>query len=289
MVTCHVSANQLDHLVVGVACCDIPALARNLLGHYGSFVEGQGWDYVGARLVHVKIQLCGRLAVLIDGTRVEERLPERQGRLLFVYLTLNRRRPVTRDELAEAVWPDGRDGGLAPLLSKLRRVVPVEGTRLAVPAESWVDVEAAADAAHRAESAVAQGQFARAWGPAQVAFFTASRPLLPGEDAPWLDAERRRLAELRLRALEAYGAATLGLGGTELTAAVRVGRRLTADEPYRESGWRILIQALAAEGNLAEALHVYERLRVLLREELGIAPSAATQDLHRVLLGSSPV
>jgi pentatricopeptide repeat protein len=56
-------------------------------------------------------------------------------------------------------------------------------------------------------------------------------------------------------------------------------------EPYRESGWRILMQALAAEGNPAEALQTYEQLRVLLREELGVAPGAPTQELYRTLLG----
>ena len=44
------------------------------------------------------------------------------------------------------------------------------------------------------------------------------------------------------------------------------------------------MQALAAEGNAAEALRAYERLRCLLRDELGVAPSAATQELHRALL-----
>lgn len=232
----------------------------------------------------VKIQLCGKLTLDVGGERLEERLPGRQGRLLFVFLTLNRLRSVTRDELLEALWPDGRDGGLAPLLSKLRRLVPIEGTRLALPAETWVDVEAAADAVHRAESAIAQGAFARAWAPAQIALFTAARPLLPGEDTPWLDEQRRVLAALHLRALEAYGASTLGVGGTELAAAVRTGRELARLEPYRESGWRILMQALAAEGNVAEALQTYERLRVLLREELGVAPSAPSQELYRTLL-----
>jgi DNA-binding SARP family transcriptional activator len=236
-------------------------------------------------LAPVKIQLCGVLAVVVAGERVDARLPGRQGRLLLAYLTLNRLRPVTRDELVEALWPDGHDGGLAPLLSKIRHVIPVDGTRLALPPESRVDVEVAADAVHRAESAVTQGAFARAWGPAQVALFTASRSLLPGEEAAWLDDERRRLDDLRLRALEAYGAASLGIGGTELAAAVRAGRELSVREPYRESGWRILIEGLAAQGNVAEALHAYERLRVLLREELGTSPSAPTQQLHRSLLG----
>jgi DNA-binding SARP family transcriptional activator len=37
--------------------------------------------------------------------------------------------------------------------------------------------------------------------------------------------------------------------------------------------------------NRAEALKLYDELRTLLREELGSGPSAATQDLHKTLLG----
>lgn len=229
------------------------------------------------------MQLCGRLAVVLDGRRIEGDLPGRQGRLLFAYLALHRLRTVERSELVEALWPDGRDGGLAPLLSKLRRVVPLDGIRLELE-NAWIDVEAAAEALHRAESALAQNNAHRAWGPSQVALFTSGRTFLSGENAPWIDEERRHLEAMHIRALEAYAACTLAIGGTELPAAVRAGRELTRREPYRESGWRILMQALVAEGNTAEALQAYERLRRLLREELGIAPSTPTQDLHRLLL-----
>ena len=61
--------------------------------------------------------------------------------------------------------------------------------------------------------------------------FIAARPFLPGEDAPWIDETRLRLAELRLRALEAYAQAGLGIGGTELAAAVRAGRELSGASP----------------------------------------------------------
>jgi DNA-binding SARP family transcriptional activator len=37
-------------------------------------------------------------------------------------------------------------------------------------------------------------------------------------------------------------------------------------------------------GIVAEALAAYERLRVLLREELGVNPSQAVQDAHTKLL-----
>jgi DNA-binding SARP family transcriptional activator len=230
-----------------------------------------------------KVQLCGRLVVEVDGRRVEHELPGRQGRLLLAYLVANRVRTLTREEVAGALWADGHDGGLAPLLSKVRRVVPLEGLRVDV-APLRVDVEEAVAAVHRAESALAQGQPHDAWGPSQVAMFVCGRPFLPGESGEWIDEERRRLAELRVRALEAYGRSTLGVGGTELAAAVRAGRALVELEPYRESGHRLLMEALEQEGNCAQALLVYEALRARLRDDLGISPSAETQSLHRRLL-----
>ena len=95
---------------------------------------------------------------------------------------------------------------------------------------------------------------------------------------------RRELDLLYLRALECYTQACLGVGGTELASAERAGRELIRLAPYRESGHRHLMRALAAVGNQAEALRVYEQLRVHLREELGVSPSAETRELHVQLL-----
>jgi pentatricopeptide repeat protein len=145
-------------------------------------------------------------------------------------------------------------------------------------------VEAAADALHRAESALAQGDPHRAWAPSQVAMSVTGRPFLPDETAEWVEEQRRALAMMHLRALEAYAEAAAGIGGTELAAAVRVGRELVRLEPFRESGYRILIDALAQQGNGAEAILVYEELRTRLREELGITPSDRTQAAYRRVL-----
>jgi DNA-binding SARP family transcriptional activator len=232
-------------------------------------------------LAQTRIQLCGRLALTVDGRRVDDQLPGRQGRLLLAFLAANRLRTIAREEIVEALWPDGHDGGLAPLLSKLRRLVELDGMRVVA---EWVDLEAAAASVHRAESALAQGDAHGAWAPAQVAMYVTGRPFLPGEDAPWIDAERQQLAGLYVRALEVYAGSTLAIGGTELVAAVRAGRQLVEREPYRESGYRLLMEALDREGNTAEALLVYERLRTRLRADLGVSPSEQTQAVYRRFL-----
>jgi len=243
-----------------------------------------------------RIQICGPLAVEQDGQRLDSGLPGRQGRLLFTYLVANRHRQISRDELAEALWrepdPAAIDARVNPLLSKLRRVFgsdAVDGRsllRLNLP-NAWVDLEAAVEAIHRAESAVAQHDWTRAWGPALLALLVAQRGFLRGEDAPWITEIREQLSVVRLRALECYAATELGIGGAELAGAERAGRQLVQLAPLRESGYRHLMQALAAQDNLAEALAVYNDLGSHLREQLGASPSPATVALYQRLLATT--
>jgi DNA-binding SARP family transcriptional activator len=244
-----------------------------------------------------RIQLCGRLVVELDGRRVEEALPGTKGRLLFAYLVLNRDRRMSRDELLTAVYgeeasPD-QHPSLSVLLSKLRSAIGQEvlagrsEIELVLPPDTFVDVEAAREALHRAESHVAAGEWAESWGPAGVAYHVARRPLLQGEDRPWLGEWRRRLEDVQLRGLECFAEARLRLGGPTLSQAEDCARQLIDLAPYRETGHRILMEALEARGNVAEALLAYDRLRVLLRDELGVSPSPAVQSIHGRLLGES--
>jgi DNA-binding SARP family transcriptional activator len=244
-----------------------------------------------------RIQLCGRFVVRLEGRRVDDALPGALGELLFAYLVLNRLRRVDRDELLIAVYGEEAEGSygarLSVLLSKVRRIIGPEllagrtQLELVLPPDAFIDLEVAFDALHRAESHVAKGEWAAAWGPASLAYDVASRPLLQGHDRPWLDGWRRRLDDVRVGGLECLATASLGLGGAELPQAVKCGRRLIDLAPFRESGYRILMEALERGGNVAEALRVYDGLRVTLRDELGIPPSSAVQDVHRRLLGAT--
>jgi DNA-binding SARP family transcriptional activator len=244
-----------------------------------------------------RVQLCGRFVVWLEGRRVDHALPGANGRLLLAYLVLNRLRRMDRDELLTAVYgedaPPDHQPRLSVLLSKLRRAVGPDvlcgrsEIELVLPRDAFVDVEAAFEALHRAQSHVANREWAEAWGPSGVAYHVASRPLLQGHDRQWLDEWRRRLDEVRLSGLECLAAARLGLGGPSLPQAEECGRRLIQLAPFRETGYRILMEALEQRGNTAEALLAYDRLRVLLHDELGVAPSPAVQSVHRRLLGTT--
>jgi DNA-binding SARP family transcriptional activator len=213
---------------------------------------------------------------------------------VFAFLVLNRDRPLQRSELVEAVWspaiPRNPSEALAALLSKLRAalggdyVVGRSEVTVALPPETVIDVERAFAAVHEAESACGRGDWSRGWSAALESRLIARRRLLPQFEAGWIDEWRRSLDDVRLRALECYAGSCLGIGKTELPGAERAARELVEAAPLRESGYRLLMKALEARGNVAEALRVYETARERLREELGVAPAQELRSIHRRLL-----
>jgi DNA-binding SARP family transcriptional activator len=246
----------------------------------------------------LRLYLTGRLTAERGDQRFDERaLPGRQGRRALAYLALGRARPVPIDELAEAVWSTAEPAGawetaLSAIVSKLRgslrgldarcTVTTAAGCyQLALPADTWVDVEAARDALDQAEGHVRGGRTRAAWGPANVAASIAARPFLAGVDGEWIARERAALRDIRVRALECLAA--VALVNREHPLAARLARDVVDLEPFRETGWQRLMQALAGGGNRAEALRAYAQCKKLLANELGVAPAPETEALATAL------
>lgn len=247
----------------------------------------------------LRIYLTGRMALetsvaLLDAAA----FPGQQGRLAFAYLVAERTRPVARGELAELLWPQGLPpawrSSLTAIISKLRSLLARRGVdgatlsgangcyELRLPGNTWVDLDAATDSIHEAESALQAGDPGRAYGPSAVAHHIARRPFLPGEDGRWIEQRRDRLRSILLRALECR--AEVYLWNRENSLAVEAAREAIALEPFRESSYRLLMRAHVAAGNAAEALWVYERCRALISEELGVQPSPETRAIHSEVL-----
>ena len=222
-----------------------------------------------------RVQLCGTFAVELLGRRVDNMLPGRQGRLLFAYLALSRLRPVSRNSLIDALWGDAARRRWRRLGADLQNQAVVGGacfagvaTDLGAPEPAHVDVEVALSACtpRSLPSLLVPGN-----GPGH-------RPWAPclshsGHSCPRLRRHGRRRGVV---ASPMSGCAhsvlrenLSGTWGAELPAAERAARELVDAAPFRESGHLLLMRALAASGNVAEALAAYERLRILLRDELG--------------------
>jgi SARP family transcriptional regulator, regulator of embCAB operon len=251
----------------------------------------------------LRIYLTGRVLVEESGTVLinERRLMGRQGRLAFAYLVGERLRAVSRDELAEELWlgavPPSWERSLSALISKLRALlagadipdVALTGSfghyQLLLPADVWIDVEAASEAIDRAESALRADKPRETWGWAQVAYQISSRrPFLTDEEGPWVTLKRSELRDVFVRAHERMSEPSIW--HTEPEYAVKHAKEAVALEPFRETSYQLLMRAHAAVGNRAEALRVYERCRRLLSEELGVPPSPQTEAVYLEILRS---
>jgi SARP family transcriptional regulator, regulator of embCAB operon len=248
----------------------------------------------------LRIYLTGRLDIEQHGMLAAARhIPGRQGRRAFAYLTCERGRPIPREELAEAIWPEALpvawETGLRALLSRLRGlcsgVIPTGAAaidsafgcyQLRLPPDAWVDIEAAVQAIDAAEGALRREDAGTAWGHAVVATVIAKRPFLPGEEGDWVSRRRARLQGILVRALDCV--ADIRLAHGEGALALEAAAEAVSLEPFRETGYQRLMRAHATLGNRAEALRVYEQCRRLIADELGADPSPETQALYLELL-----
>ncbi|MFD1541343.1 AfsR/SARP family transcriptional regulator, partial [Nonomuraea guangzhouensis] len=218
-------------------------------------------------------------------------------RAVLARLIVARRRVVPVSHLVEDLWldpPPGAVGAVRTFVAALRRALeperpPRTAARLLVTEGPGYALRAEPDAvdAWRFEQAVAATlppedllarlEEALGWwrGPAYAEF----------AEEDWARAERSRLAELRLRAVERRAEARLALG---LAAeAVPDLDAHVAEHPWREDAWRLLALALYRTGRQGDALAVLRRARTLLVEQLGVDPGPALRGLETDILHQS--
>jgi DNA-binding SARP family transcriptional activator len=229
----------------------------------------------------------------------ESALPGPQCRHLLGFLAAEHARPLSRDELAGEIWqaslPPAWESSLKSILSKIRAALSRAGLpgaelirngfgayQFQLPRHGWVDVDAAVLAVHLAEAGLTGGDLDGAAGHAFVARLITARPFLPGVEGIWADEWRRKLQAFRIRAVECMAEVQLQRGQT--SAAIQSAELVVGLDELRESGWRILMRAHAAAGNVGTALRAFERCRLTLREQLGTVPSPITRAVHSELL-----
>jgi DNA-binding SARP family transcriptional activator len=221
--------------------------------------------------------------------------PSRRAKAVFKHLVVQRERPVPKEVLMEAFWPDAREGAarnnLHGAVHALRRflrdahadvphVVFEDGCyALAPDLEVWVDVEEFDALVRGAHRCVADGDHERAASLLVAADELHAGPLF--DDDPyeeWMQARRREVADAHLEVLDRLRAHHRAAG--DLHACAAIARRILAAEPWREDAHRELMALYVDQGQPHHALRQFQDCVVALRSTLGAAPGAETVALH---------
>lgn len=228
-------------------------------------------------------RLFGVPSFMRDGMPIE--LHERKNRALLAFLALSPGVARSRDQLVELFWPrSAARGGRASLrqaLSTIRSAIgdphseillaDREGVRLN-PARLSSDVGRMLDDATQAD-------------PEADLFAGLLGVLLDGmsgisaEFDSWRSTEQARVSALAAARMQAWGEIEEAAG--RFAKAEAWTEQALALDPTNEVLLRRLMRLNARQGRHARALDRYQRLQLLLSDDLGVLPEAETQDLAR--------
>ncbi|GAA0942610.1 BTAD domain-containing putative transcriptional regulator [Kribbella koreensis] len=237
----------------------------------------------------VAFGVLGPVTAWRDGAELALKGP--RHRAVLARLIIARGRVVPVDSLVADLWtvpPDGATSAVRTFVAALRRALepnrpPRSKPTLLITEGPGYALKATDVDAWRFEQLMAgqptleELQDALDWwrGPAYAEY----------ADAPWAHAERSKLAELRLTAIERQAEAQLALG-LAAEAVPALDAHVT-EHPWREDAWRLLALALYRSDRQGDALAVLRNARTLLIEQLGVDPTPALQRLETDILNQA--
>jgi DNA-binding SARP family transcriptional activator/tetratricopeptide (TPR) repeat protein len=250
----------------------------------------------------LRFEVLGPLRVWRGETVVD--LGPVQQRVVLAVLALQAGRPVGRQQMINAVWGEATPRNAVNLIQRhvsgLRRVLEPErpghapsgllawteaGYLLTVP-KGALDLEVYESELSRARAARTAGRVGEAAEALHSALGLWRGPVCDGLVSPFLDAQADRLDESRIGVLEER--IELDLATDVHADLIAELRDLAAEYPLRERLRGLLMLALYRAGRQADALAAFRDARRHLRDELGVEPGAALQQLHQQILAADP-
>lgn len=216
--------------------------------------------------------------------RVEIPLPaSTAARSLMAFLLLRRRQAHPRPVLAGTFWPDMPEPqarrALTQALWHIRRALPglvcadTDGVTILADARVWVDVQVFQELLDPGRPGGERDERADL----RMAIELYRGDLLEGFYDDWILAERERLREIYIRALERL--VYLEKSAGQFQPALDIALRLTQVDPLQEAAHREVMRLHVALGQPEAALRQFEVCRRVLQDELDLEPDAETMGL----------
>ena len=239
----------------------------------------------------IEVQLLGRFLVRRSGEEVPAAsFGGRLVRVLIRLLVSRRGSFVSRDVLAEALWPERMPAdptaNLRVLVQRARAalgdpaliVTGPGGYSFAAEAGCEVDTEIFLARTQAGHDHLAAGHAGAALRDFRSAVDLWGEPLAEDAYEDWAQEVRGSLGRSYLQALENGAEAALAV--RDPGQAVALAERAVSREPLRETAVVLLARALAASGDQVGALRAIDLLRRRLVEEVGLSPSAEVLSLE---------
>ncbi|MBD2027883.1 AAA family ATPase [Leptolyngbya sp. FACHB-711] len=238
----------------------------------------------------LQVRLLGEWSITY-GDRVVPGINSARSQALLAYLILHRHAPQPRQRLAFHLWADSTETqartNLRKELSYLRRDLPEADQFLLTDSKTlqWsptarftadvIQFEHELKAAQTADAGTKRSRLEQA-----VSLYQGD--LLPNCEDEWIIPERERLQQMRVNALEQL--INLMKDQQDYRTAIVHAQQLLRVDPLNEATYASLMQLHHLSGDRSNALQLYHRCMTMLREELGVDPSAATRDLYQQIL-----
>ena len=264
--------------------------------------SGGGKSVAGASRPGLRFEVLGPLRVFRGDVALP--LGPVQRRVVLAVLLLQRNRPIGRQQVIDAVWGKAQPSHAVNLVQRhvsgLRMMLePQRSARSSSDLLSWtgsgylfkvppgaLDLDVFESRLVAARAARAGNDLAKAAEELHAALQLWRGPVCDGLSSPLLDAQRERLTERHIGALEERIDLDINLGNHH--EVIGELRHLIAEHPLRERLRGLLMSALYRSGRQADALAAYQDARKHLREELGVEPAVALQRLQRQILSADP-
>ena len=207
---------------------------------------------------------------------------------LLLYLVVHAGREVGRDRIADRIWCQSTESRQRSALNSAvwrigKKLVHYPGISLLVTGSTicleiddqiCVDTRVLTDLVHEGSGGLSHDLAQKL----AEALDVSEAPFLSGMVPNWALAEQERVLNIRLRGLTLlmhwYGDCR------HYEDALAIGRRLLADDPFRETAQIDMMWLYVLNGQRAQALKHYQAYAELLNSELAIEPMTETRALY---------
>jgi predicted ATPase/DNA-binding SARP family transcriptional activator len=235
------------------------------------------------------VEVLGPLRVFVDGLAVDVRGPKR--RAVVAMLALAEGRTVTIDHLLDALWPTaapelGRQT-MHTHVSRLRIDLGAAAARLVTGYDGYrLDLGSDDLDVTKARALLAAARTAKTTQPDQaLGMLRAAHTLWRGPmladltDIPPIETAVEGYRRLHREVTDALITCSIDAGQAD--AVLGLAATSFAEDPLREPAVLLMMRALSATGQAAEALHTGREYRHRLAEETGLDPSPVLSALER--------